>query len=76
MYTWWWPAHTRAAGNGDLNASLENFAINGAALALFGWLFYRDYSKQEADNRQILREEALGRLQVRRGACSRVRSAQ
>lgn len=53
-----------AAGDGDLQESLINFSINAAALAVFGFLVYRDYSKQQQDIRQIEREEALGRLQV------------
>lgn len=54
------------AGDGDLTQSLQNFAINSAALAIFGFLVYRDWSKEQADQQQIKREEELGKLQVRR----------
>lgn len=54
------------AGDGDLTQSLQNFAINSAALTIFGFLVYRDWSKEQVDQQQIKREEELGKLQVRR----------
>ncbi|GFH31856.1 acetylglucosaminyltransferase, partial [Haematococcus lacustris] len=45
----------------DLTETLQNFGINSVAVAILGFLVYRD-SKQKAD-RITDREETLGRLQ-------------
>ncbi len=55
-----------AGGEGapNLTESLNNFAINSAALAALSWVFARDLRSQARDRRVIEREEALARLQV------------
>lgn len=56
----------RAGGEGapELTESLANFSINAGALALFSWLFSRDFRAAERDRRVVDREEDLGRLLV------------
>lgn len=55
-----------AGGEGapDLQETLQNFAINSAAVAVFGFIFNRDINKQRSDKATIEREESLARLQV------------
>ena len=60
-------AATRAAGAANappLEGSLENLAIDGAALALFGFLYAREEDARERQMARIGREERLGRLRV------------
>ena len=59
------PPPAATPGTGDLTQAAQNFAINSAAVAVCGYLLYRDYSQQQKDQQQIAREETLGRLQVR-----------
>jgi hypothetical protein len=51
-------------GAPDLTESLKNFAINSAAVAILGFVFFRDLKAAGADKRTVEAEEALGRLQV------------
>jgi hypothetical protein len=55
-------------GAPDLQETLQNFGINAAALAVLGFFVSRDVAAQRRDQAVIEREEALARLQVRRGA--------
>lgn len=54
-------------GAPDLQETAQNFGINAAALGVLGFFVYRDLSSQNKDQQVILREEALGRLQVSLG---------
>ena len=54
------------AGGDDLAQPLQNLAINGAAVAVFGFVLRRDLQASERDKQIVRREEALARLQ----ACS------
>lgn len=58
-----WDARRRE-GAPELTESLANFSINAGALALFSWLFSRDFRAAERDRRVVDREEDLGRLLV------------
>lgn len=49
----------------DLSETTTNFGINAAAVALFGYLVYRDLAAQRRDEQVVEREEALGALEVR-----------
>ena len=61
--------HSRAcwivAAGEDTAQPLQNLAINGAAVAVFGFLLRRDLQASERDKAIVRREESLGRLQVR-----------
>ena len=60
-------AATKAAGAPNappLEGSLENLAIDGAALATFAWLYAREEAARERQMARIGREERLGRLRV------------
>ena len=54
---------TRAGGE-DLAQPLQNLAINGAAVAVLGFLLRRDLRASERDKVTVRREEALARLQA------------
>ena len=56
--------HIRAGGE-DLAQPLQNLAINGAAVAVLGFLLRRDLRASERDKVTVRREEALARLQAR-----------
>ena len=51
-------------GAPDLGDSLQNFGINLAALLGLGYLVSRDLAAERKDQEVILREEALGELEV------------
>jgi hypothetical protein len=55
-----------AGGDGapDLTETLQNLGINGAAVALLGFIVSRDLAASERDKQVVKSEEALGRLQV------------
>ena len=60
-------AATKAAGAPNappLEGSLENLAIDGAAVATFAWLYAREEAARERQMARIGREERLGRLRV------------
>ena len=57
-----WPAGGEGAP--ALQDTLQNLAINGAAVAVLGALFLRDIKGQQKDRTVIEREEKLARLQV------------
>ncbi len=52
-------------GAPDLNESLTNLAINGAALAVLSFLLVRDLRARDKDAAVTAREEALSRLLVK-----------
>lgn len=54
-------------GAPDLQESIQNFAINSGALALFIFLLVRDFSGQSKDQIIVEREEKLAELQVKLG---------
>lgn len=56
--------HAGGEGAPDLGETLTNLAINGAAVAVFGFVFRRDLRGSQADRKIVEREEALARLQV------------
>lgn len=51
-------------GAPDTTETLKNLAINGAAVAVLGWIVRRDLTTSDRDKRVVLREESLARLQV------------
>ena len=53
------------AGGEDLAQPLQNLAVNGAAVAVLGFLLRRDLRASERDKVTVRREEALARLQAR-----------
>ena len=55
----------RGTGGEDLAQPLQNLAINGAAVAVLGFLLRRDLQASERDKVTVRREEALARLQAR-----------
>ncbi len=55
---------TLPAGGEDLAQPLQNLAINGAAVAVFGFVLRRDLQASERDKQIVRREESLARLQV------------
>ncbi|WIA22086.1 hypothetical protein OEZ85_004429 [Tetradesmus obliquus] len=54
-------------GAPDLTETLTNLGINGAAVAVFGFLVLRDLQSKERDTRVTSREEELGRLLIQLG---------
>lgn len=58
----------RAEAGGDdapeLTETLTNLAINGAAVAVLGWVVRRDLTTSDRDKKVVVREESLARLQV------------
>ncbi len=63
------PARSAAGGEGapDLPETLQNAAINAAAVALLGTLVANDLRSKAKDVQVTTREETLGMLQVRGG---------
>ena len=51
-------------GAPNLVETLQNLAINGAAVAVLGFIFQRDLKGSQSDRRIVEREESLARLQV------------
>lgn len=60
----WECAGAGGEGAPDLAETLKNLAINGAAVAVLGFIFSRDLTGSQKDRRVVEREEALARLQV------------
>lgn len=56
----------------DVTDSAQNFGINAAALALLGYLLYRDITSQRRDQQIVEREEDLAALQVIMGGNRKV----
>lgn len=54
-------------GAPDLQETVKNFGINSAALAVLGFVLWRDLSGEKADIAAASREEGLARLQVALG---------
>lgn len=51
-------------GSPNLVETLQNLAVNGAAVAILGFVFQRDLRGSQSDRKTVEREEALARLQV------------
>lgn len=51
-------------GAPDVNETLKNLAINGAAIAGLGFIVRRDLRSSDRDKRIVEREESLAKLQV------------
>ena len=52
-------------GAPDLQETIINLSINGAAITIFGFLFSRDLQQKDKDAAVVAREEALALLQAR-----------